>query len=167
MDEEFAREIALARHAGQLDRAGGQVVDHLRRVVARVPASTRSVAWLHDLLERAAMRPAELRFCGLSAVEAAALNLLTRGHTEPYDAYVMPIARGRGAAGALARRVKLADLEDHLAAPQLADRSSPPYAWARRLLEAGGHDAVRGDGASSAGGLRVCGATDRATRRRR
>src|SRR4051812_11333374 len=52
---------------------------------------------------------------GLTSVELAALQLLTRMPEEAYEAHVLRIAHGRGLAGALARRVKCADLKDHVA----------------------------------------------------
>jgi hypothetical protein len=136
MDEELARGIASARHKGQLDRSGRPMIDHLRRVAAAVPVGARSVAWLHDLYERTSTHPAELRFRGLDEVEAAALELLTRSGDEDYALYIWRIASAVGEAGVLARQVKLADLDDHLASPAAAYSPSPPYAWARHVLVA-------------------------------
>jgi hypothetical protein len=119
------------------------MVDHLRRVAAAVPPDARPVAWLHDLLERTATDPAELRLRGLTPVEASALELLTRSGSEDYALYISRITHERGPAGPIARQVKLADLDDHLAAPHAGDPSSPPYAWARRhLLRSTGQDAT-------------------------
>jgi hypothetical protein len=72
---------------------------------------------------------------GLTSLELAALELLTRQAGESYELYILRIAYARGAAGRLARVVKLADLDDHIARPWVA--GDPPYAWARRHIEVG------------------------------
>lgn len=140
MDELVAREIACRHHAGQRDRAGEPLIEHVARVAAAVPPATRPVAWLHDLLERTPVRSAELEADGLSAVERAALELLTRSPDEPFASYVLRIVHAPGPAGELARAVKAADLQDHIererAGRVAAD--APPYQWALRHLAACG-----------------------------
>ena len=81
---------------------------------------------------------------GATDVERDALDLLTRQAGESYELYILRIAYAPGAAGRLARRVKLADLDDHLARPW--DSGDPPYAWARRHIAVG---AARVDYSSS------------------
>ena len=71
----------------------------------------------------------------MTAVELAALELLTRPPDESYELYILRIAYARGPAGRLARVVKLADLDDHLARTWVA--GDPPYAWARRHIAVG------------------------------
>jgi hypothetical protein len=77
----------------------------------------------------------ELCSQGLTPVELAALELLTRKTVESYELYILRIAYARGAAGRLARVVKLADLDDHIARPWVV--GDPPYAWARRHIAVG------------------------------
>jgi hypothetical protein len=133
MDADIARNIAQYSHLDQRDRFGGPIVEHVTRVAAAVPESARAVAYLHDVLERTGTAPEELRDHGLGEVELAALELLTRRPDEPYELHCLRIAWAGGEAGVLARAVKLADLDDHLAHyPQPAD--APPYAWARRHI---------------------------------
>ena len=55
--------------------------------------------------------------------------------TSPTSSHILGIAYARGPAGRLARLVKLADLDDHLARPWAA--GDPPYAWARRHVAVG------------------------------
>jgi hypothetical protein len=93
----------------------------------------RAIAWLHDVLELTTISRAQLRACGLTVAEEHALKLLTRAADEPYEAYVLRIADATGRAGLIARTVKLADLNDHLAHNRIP-WGAPPYAWARRCV---------------------------------
>ncbi len=133
MDPVVARDVARRLHGAQRTRFGELVVDHLARVGAAVPGPARAVAWLHDALEGSAVTSYELQVHGLTATELEALGLLTHVPGESYELYVLRIARARGAAGRLARAVKLADLDDHLAHDDLP-ADAPPYAWARRRV---------------------------------
>jgi hypothetical protein len=109
------------------------VIEHLERVAATVPAHARATALLHDLFELCPTVGPRLPAAGLSRTELAALELLTHDVGEPYEVYVRRIADTPGPAGRLARTVKLADLEDHLAHRTIPE-DAPPYAWARRQL---------------------------------
>jgi hypothetical protein len=133
VDPDVARAAAHQLHGGQRNRFGEPMIDHVARVQAAVPAEARTVAWLHDVLEGSGVTCDELRARGLTAVEVEALELLTHAPTESYKSYVGRIARARGPAGALARAVKLADLDDHLA-HRTIPAGAPPYAWARRRI---------------------------------
>jgi hypothetical protein len=133
MEESVARDIARSCHRTQRTRHGSPMYAHVERVAAAVGRELRCVALLHDVLERSPLTGEELVARGLSYDERAALLLLTRAPAENYTAHVHRIADASGVAGRLARAVKLADLDDHLA---VADRRAgdPPYAWARRVI---------------------------------
>ena len=103
-------------------------------MAAAVPEQSRVTAWLHDALERTDVTIDQLRANGMSPTELRALELLTRAEEDDYRAYVQRIADAPGQPGSLARIVKLADLEDHLANPPDTPLSAPPYAWARRVI---------------------------------
>jgi len=133
VDPRVAQRIASRNHRGQRNRFGDPVIEHIRHVADAVPLEARAIAWLHDLLELTSVNPAQLRARGLTDVEDEALSLLTRGADEPYDLYVLTIADAVGTAGRIARLVKLADLDDHLAHARIP-RGAPPYAWARRCV---------------------------------
>jgi hypothetical protein len=133
MDVAVARAIAHYSHVERRDRLGELVVEHVARVAAAVPAEARALAWLHDVLEHSPTSVAELRGQGLTVVELEALQLLTRMGDESYELYVLRVAFARCEAGRLARIVKLADLDDHIAHPWVPGR--PPYEWARRHVE--------------------------------
>jgi hypothetical protein len=138
MDVEHARSIAHHFHGCQRDRFDELVVEHLARVAAAVPEEAQATAWLHDVFERAGAEPDELRSGGLTSVELAALELLTRVPSEVYELYLLRIARAAGEEGRLARCVKRADLDDHLAHDRMP-RSAPRYAWARRRIMSAQH----------------------------
>jgi hypothetical protein len=129
----IARTIATRHHAAQRNRFGEAIIDHLERVAAAVPAEARATAWLHDLLELDPTVGPLLGAEGLGRSELEALELLRHAADEPYEVYVRRIADAPGAAGRIARVVKLADLEDHLSHATIPE-SAPPYAWAREQL---------------------------------
>jgi hypothetical protein len=133
MDSVVAHDIAEHVHADGRSRFSEPVIEHLSRVQAVVPAGARATAWLHDVLEDGGITIEELRVRGMTRVELEALELLTHVATESYEFYVLRIARAAGPAGRLARTVKLADLEDHLA-QEIIPPDAPPYAWARRRV---------------------------------
>jgi (p)ppGpp synthase/HD superfamily hydrolase len=135
MDAAVARNIAHFSHAGQRTRQGKELTEHVESVAAAVPPEARTVAFLHDVLEKTSTRPEELRVLGLTAIERCALELLTRREAESFEAHTLRIAHAAGTAGRLARHVKLADIDDHLGdGPDVT--AGPPYAWARRHIAA-------------------------------
>ena len=108
----------------------------------RVAPDAHATALLHDPLELSPTGRWALRDKALTRTELEALELLTHAPGEPYEVYVRRIADTPGAAGRLARIVKLADLEDHLAYPSIPS-DAPPYAWARTQLLTAGDQAVQ------------------------
>jgi hypothetical protein len=136
MDPSVAQRIARASHGAQRDRFGEPVIDHVERVAAAVPTEARTTALLHDVLERTNVSVEDLRREGLTSSELAAVRLLTRAPDDSFELQVLTIEHARGPVGRLARCVKLADLNDHLAR-ELAPGNAPPYAWARRHIALG------------------------------
>jgi hypothetical protein len=133
VDPVLASSVARRLHGGQRTRFGELVVEHLARVEGTVSPDARAVAWLHDAMEGSGVTSSELEVHGLTRVELEALELLTHVATESYELYVLRIVHARGAAGRLARAVKLADLDDHLGHATIPV-GAPPYAWARRRV---------------------------------
>jgi hypothetical protein len=131
MDVEVARELARERHAGQRDRLGRPIFEHLERVAARVPPRVQPLAWVHDLLERTTTDIDELRSYGLRATEESGLVLLTRRPEVTFELYLLQIAHAPGLAGEFARVVKIADLEDHVEDQHHGHfvLGAPPYRW--------------------------------------
>ena len=135
MDPTDARNLACARHGEARNRVGERIVEHLDRVAASVPGDARSIAYLHDILEHTDTSIADLEAEGLAPVELEAVRLLTRPPDESFEAHTLRIAYAKGPEGQLARAVKLADIEDHVAQGNIPpDR---PYGWAWRLVAAG------------------------------
>ena len=133
MEIATARQIAYATHRDQRDRSGELLVEHLERVAALVPEDAQSVAFLHDLLEWTPASLAELEGSGLTEAEADAVRLLTRDPAESFELHALRVAYAAGAAGRLARAVKLADIDDHLGHDS-AGSATRPYGWARRHI---------------------------------
>jgi hypothetical protein len=133
MDQRVARQIARANHRGQRSRFGDSVIEHLTHVAEAVAPEARAVAWLYDLPELTSLDTEQLRAQGLTMVQESTLALLTREPGAPYEHYIVRIARATGRAGQMARMVKVADLDDHLAHGWVPP-GAPPYAWARRRV---------------------------------
>jgi len=113
--------VALARraHDGQRDKAGAPYIGHPLRIMARMDTDAeRIAAVLHDVVEDSRDSAAPITFAELEAMDLpaeaiVAVRLLTRTDdgTDPaaYDAYIEAIL-----ADPIARKVKLADVEDNL-----------------------------------------------------
>jgi hypothetical protein len=137
---EKAVAIALHAHAGQVDKAGAPYVLHPLRVMARMTDDlARMAAVLHDVVEDGPGWTFDrLRAEGIPAAVVEALTFLTKRPEEEgdYDAFIRRVA-----GNALARRVKLGDLDDNMdlsriSAPTEADlRRLEKYRRARTLLE--------------------------------
>jgi|HubBroStandDraft_1064217.scaffolds.fasta_scaffold00073_16 hypothetical protein len=120
--------IALARrvHAGQTDKAGAAYIGHPLRIMAKMSSDDeRIAAILHDVVEdsRDSDRPvtiADLVALRLPAPAIEAVRLLTRTDdgTDPaaYEAYIDAIL-----VDPIARKVKLADVEDNLDVTRLSE----------------------------------------------
>ncbi len=107
---EEAIALAAQAHRGQVDKAGQPYVLHLLRVMFRVETEQeRIVAVLHDLVEDTGYTFDDLRALGYPAEIVEALDGVTRRPEESYDQFVE-----RAAVNPIARRVKLADLEDNM-----------------------------------------------------
>lgn len=107
---EDAIALAVQAHRGQVDKVGQPYALHVLRVMFRLETEQeRIVAVLHDVIEDTSYTPDDLHALGYSEEVLAALDCLTRRSTETYEQFIE-----RAAANPLARRVKLADLEDNM-----------------------------------------------------
>jgi len=106
---EKALQIAAKAHEGQKDKSGLPYILHPLRVMMRVEGEeAQMVAVLHDVIEDTSVTVADLRQAGFSEQVIAAVLCVTHQKDEPYADYVV---RCKG--NDVARRVKLADLEDN------------------------------------------------------
>ena len=107
---EDALELAVRAHRGQRDKAGQPYILHPLRVMARLDTETeRMVALLHDVVEDTPYTLERLRELGYGEDVLGALERLTKAEGEDYAAFIERVRPHP-----LARRVKLADLEDNM-----------------------------------------------------
>ncbi len=132
--EQLEKAIALAveAHRGQKDRYGAPYILHPLRVMARVETPLeKTVAVLHDVVEDTDWTLDRLREEGFGSPVIEALDCLTKRAGEDYMDYVR-----RCAGRPLARRVKLADLEDNMDLRRVPESDEPDPARWKRYLEA-------------------------------
>lgn len=114
---ERAIAIAATAHAGQINKDGTAYILHPLRVMMRVDGVPAKMAGiLHDVVEDTEWTIERLREEGFPEDVLAAVEALTHREGEEYFAYV-----ARAGANALARAVKLADLEDNMNVMRLAE----------------------------------------------
>jgi len=136
---EDAIALAVEAHRGQRDKAGQTYVLHPLRLMLRLDTEVeRMTAVLHDVVEDSPYSLERLRALGYPEAVLSALDCLTRREGETYEAFIERIRPH-----ALARRVKLADLEDNMdvrrlpaVTPKDAERLSRYRAAWSRLKEA-------------------------------
>jgi (p)ppGpp synthase/HD superfamily hydrolase len=107
---ETALAIALEAHGGQQDKAGAPYILHPLRVMLAVDGEIERVAaLLHDVVEDSNWTLESLRQRGIPEEALIAIEALTRRPMESYEAFI-----ARAGANPIARRVKVADLEDNM-----------------------------------------------------
>jgi len=107
---ERAISIAVQAHRGQADRNGAPYILHPLRMMCRVETETQKiVAVLHDVVEDTDWTFKDLKREGFGNQILEALDYLTKREGEEYEDFVQ-----RSASNSLARRVKIADLEDNM-----------------------------------------------------
>ena len=102
--------IAAQAHQGQIDKAGAPYILHPLRVMLKLNSETEMITGvLHDLIEDTPWTLENLRQEGFPDEILEALDYLTRREGEDYQDFIKRVA-----GNPLARKVKLADLEDNL-----------------------------------------------------
>lgn len=106
---EKALQIAAQAHEGQKDKAGEPYILHSLRTMMSVHGEeAQIVAVLHDVIEDTSVTADDLRKAGFNEKVVDAVLCVTHPQDEPYADYVV-----RCKSNEIARRVKLADLEDN------------------------------------------------------
>jgi (p)ppGpp synthase/HD superfamily hydrolase len=113
--------LAVEAHAQSAPDKGGQpYILHPLRVMLRLETDDeRIVAVLHDVVEDTQHTLDSLRARGFSAEVVAALDCVTKREGEAYEQFITRCEKNP-----LARRVKLADLEDNMDVRRLASVSA-------------------------------------------
>jgi len=106
---EKAIEIALRAHAGQKGKDGTPYILHPLRLMTRMDTDTeRMAAVLHDAIEDSHLTLDDLRAAGFPDPVLTAVKLLTHEEGISYEDYVERLKPHP-----IARRIKIADLEDN------------------------------------------------------
>jgi (p)ppGpp synthase/HD superfamily hydrolase len=107
---EKALKIAVEAHAGKVDRAGRPyILPPLRLMMKLDDDPARAAALLHDVIEDTDHTAESLNAEGIPDEVVTAVVALTRRQGESYADFVE-----RAAADPIARRAKIADLEDNM-----------------------------------------------------
>jgi (p)ppGpp synthase/HD superfamily hydrolase len=113
--------IAVRQHAGQPDKGGATYVLHPLRLMHKLTTDQEmAVALLHDVVEDTPCSLEDLRNEGIPQEVVDAIDCLTKRKGEDSEKSI-----DRVAANPLARRVKIADLEDNMdirRLPELSDK---------------------------------------------
>src|SRR2546422_10920720 len=109
--------IAAQAHMGQRDKGGAPyIVRRLSMMMRMESEAAMMAAVLHDVVEDTDWTLEQLRGEGFSEEVLQAIDCLTRRDGEGYDEFV-----ARAQANVIARRVKIADLEDNMNVKRLGE----------------------------------------------
>ena len=107
---ERAIQIAVEAHRGQKDKAGAPYILHPLRVMMSFNSEKEmTVAVLHDVIEDSDWTAEQLRDEGFSKEIILAVECVTKRKGESYEDFVE-----RSKRNPIARKVKIADLEDNM-----------------------------------------------------
>jgi len=102
--------IAAQAHLGQRDKAGAAYILHPLRMMMRMESEAAMIAAaLHDVVEDSDWTLERLRGEGFSEDVLRAVDCLTSREGETYDEFITRVRES-----AIARQVKIADLEDNM-----------------------------------------------------
>lgn len=138
--EAKALDLCLREHEGQFDKSGRPYAGHPIRVAESIHTATAAMfcaALLHDTVEDCEITLDFIR-AEFGEEVANAVDALTRRKSETYKAFIERCSKN-----VIARRVKLADIEDNLQPwrvsalePKEAKRLRDRYETAHEFLEA-------------------------------
>ena len=128
----IALSIAKKAHAGQVDKAGIDYIQHPLYVASQVKTEQeKAVALLHDVLEDSDITAADLLAYGLSNEVVTAVQTLTKKKGQSYQDYL-----GKVKSNNLARVVKLADLKHNSDLSRLKTVSNTDYERVKKYKNA-------------------------------
>ncbi len=111
--------FAVEAHRGQTDKVGDPYILHPLRMMSRLQGThVRMAALLHDVVEDTGHSLDELRTRGVPEPVLAAVDCLTKRDGESYDQFL-----DRVLTSTIAKKVKLADLEDNMEVRRLSEVS--------------------------------------------
>jgi (p)ppGpp synthase/HD superfamily hydrolase len=111
--------IAAQAHEGQKDKSGAAYILHPLRMMMRMESEAAMIAAiLHDVVEDSDWTLEQLRGEGFSEEVLQAVDCLTKRDGESYDEFI-----ARVQTSAIARQVKIADLEDNMNVKRIGEMS--------------------------------------------
>ena len=129
---DIALAIARKAHAGQVDKAGVDYIQHPLYVASQVKTEQeKAVALLHDVLEDSDITASDLLAYGLSNEVVTAVQTLTKKKGQSYQDYLEKVKSNN-----LARVVKLADLKHNSDLSRLKTVSNTDYERVKKYKNA-------------------------------
>lgn len=129
---DIALAIAKKAHAGQVDKAGVDYIQHPLYVASQVNTEQeKAVALLHDVIEDSDITAADLLASGLSKEVVTAVQILTKKKGQSYQEYL-----GKVKSNNLARVVKLADLKHNSDLSRLKSVTNTDYERVKKYKNA-------------------------------
>ena len=129
---EDAIALAVEAHRGQREKAGQPYILHVLRVMFQLDTEYERMAGvLHDVVEDTPYTLEDLRRVGYPEPVVTAVDCLTRRPDETYEAFIE-----RAVVNPIARRVKLADLEDNMDIRRLREVTEHDHERMNRYIRA-------------------------------
>ncbi|VRD77110.1 metal dependent phosphohydrolase, HD region [Streptococcus pneumoniae] len=129
---DIALAIAKKAHAGQVDKAGVDYIQHPLYVASQVNTEQeKAVALLHDVIEDSDITATDLFASGLSNEVVTAVQILTKKKGQSYQEYL-----GKVKSNNLARVVKLADLKHNSDLSRLKSVTNTDYERVKKYKNA-------------------------------
>lgn len=118
-----AIEIATICHRNQKDLGGEFYILHPIRLMMKMQTNEEKiVAILHDVIEDSEMNISFIRAAGFSEDVIEALEYLTKRKGELYGNYIKRLSKNK-----IAKKVKVADLEDNMNIKRLSKLTDNSY----------------------------------------
>lgn len=113
-----AIEFAVIKHGEQRDKGGNTYIRHPLRVMEKMDSEDEMVvAVLHDVVEDTSATLEDLKALGLTFTQIMAVDALTKKEGQTDEQYISEILKSH-----VARKVKIADIEDNMNLKRLKNR---------------------------------------------